>query len=149
MVTRQSLEQELHQAMRSGDELRKRTVRMALSAIKLAEVEARGPLDQAALMGVLRKEIKTRLESIHDAQIAGRAGLVEQAQQELELLEGYLPPPLGPVELEQLARDAIAETGASSTGQFGEVMKALMPRVQGRADGKLVGDVVRSLLTPS
>jgi hypothetical protein len=64
MVTRQSLEQELHQAMRSGDELRKRTVRMALSAIKLAEVEARGPLDQAALMGVLRKEIKTRLESI-------------------------------------------------------------------------------------
>jgi hypothetical protein len=149
MVTRQSLEQELHQAMRSGDELRKRTVRMALSAIKLAEVEARGPLDQAALMGVLRKEIKTRLESIHDAQIAGRAGLVEQAQQELELLEGYLPPPLGPAELEQLARDAIAETGASSTGQFGEVMKALMPRVQGRADGKLVGDVVRSLLTPS
>ncbi|HJX40714.1 MAG TPA: GatB/YqeY domain-containing protein [Anaerolineales bacterium] len=149
MVTKQSLEQELHQAMRSGDELRKRTVRMALSAIKLAEVEARGPLDQAALMGVLRKEIKTRLESIHDAQIAGRAGLVEQAQQELELLEGYLPPPLGPAELEQLARDAIAETGASSTGQFGEVMKALMPRVQGRADGKLVGDVVRSLLTPS
>jgi len=149
MVTKQSLEQELHQAMRSGDELRKRTVRMALSAIKLAEVEARGPLDQAALMGVLRKEIKTRLESIHDAQIAGRAELVERARQELELLEGYLPPQLGPAELEQLAREAIAETGASSTGQFGTVMKALMPRVQGRADGKLVGDVVRSLLTPS
>jgi hypothetical protein len=106
-------------------------------------------LDQAALMGVLRKEIKTRLESIHDAQIAGRVELVEQARQELELLEGYLPPPLGPADLEQLAREAIAETGASSTGQFGAVMKALMPRVQGRADGKLVGDVVRSLLTPS
>jgi uncharacterized protein YqeY len=149
MVTKLSLEQELHQAMRSRDELRKRTVRMALSAIKLAEVEARGPLDQAALLGVLRKEIKTRLESINDAQIAGRAELVEQARQELELLEGYLPPPLSPAELEQLAREAIAETGATSTGQFGAVMKALMPRVQGRADGKLVGDLVRSLLTPS
>ena len=149
MVTKQHLEQELHQAMRSHDELRKRTVRMALSAIKLAEVEARGPLDQAALMGVLRKEIKTRLESISDAETAGRAELVEQARRELELLEGYLPPPLSPAELEQLAREAIAETGVSSTGQFGAVMKALMPRVQGRADGKLVGDVVRSLLTPS
>jgi uncharacterized protein YqeY len=149
MVTKQHLEQELHQAMRSHDELRKRTVRMALSAIKLAEVEARGPLDQAALIGVLRKEIKTRLESISDAETAGRAELVEQARRELELLEAYLPPPLSPAELEQLAREAIAETGAPSTGQFGAVMKALMPRVQGRADGKLVGDVVRSLLTPS
>jgi uncharacterized protein YqeY len=149
MLSKQSLEQELHQAMRSGDDLRKRTLRMALSSIKLAEVEARGPLDGAALEAVLRKEIKTRQESIGDAERAGRADLAEQARAELQLLEGYLPPDLSPADLEQLARQAIAETGATGVAQFGAVMKALLPRVQGRADGKRVGEVVRSLLSPS
>jgi len=149
MVTKQALEQELHQAMRSGDNLRKRTLRMALSSIKLAEVEARGPLDAAALEAVLRKEIKTRQESISDAETAGRSDLAEQAHAELRLLEGYLPPPLGLADLEQLARQAIAETGAADASQFGAVMKVLMPRVQGRADGKRVAEVVRSLLSPS
>jgi hypothetical protein len=149
IVTRQSLEEELHQAMRSGDDLRKRTLRMALAAIQMAEVEARGPLDEAALQSVLRKEIKTRQESIGDAETAGRADLAAQARAELQLLETYLPPALTPDELQQLARQAITETGATSAGQLGAVMKALMPRVQGRADGKTVGDVVRSLLTPS
>jgi uncharacterized protein YqeY len=149
MLTKQTLQQELHEAMRSGDDLRKRTLRLALAAIQLAEVEARGPLDEAGMMGVLRKEMKTRTESIHDAEAAGRTDLAGRAREELQMLETYLPPPLSPAELEQLAREAIGEAGATTPGQFGAVMKVLMPRLQGRADGKVAGDVVRSLLTPS
>lgn len=149
MVTRQALEGQLHLALRSGDDLKKRTLRMVLAAIKLAEIEARGPLDSDSILAVVRKEIKSRQESIHDAEAAGRADLAAQARQEIEFLQGYLPPALGRAELEDLARQAIAETGASTVQQFGEVMKALMPRVQGRADGKMVGELVRSLLSPS
>jgi uncharacterized protein YqeY len=149
MLTKHTLEQELHQAMRSGDDLRKRTLRLALAAIQLAEVEARGPLDEAGLTGVVRKEIKTRMESIHDAEAAGRTDLATRAQEELQLLEAYLPPGLTRAELEQLARQAIQEAGATTPGEFGAVMKVLMPRLEGRADGKTAGDVVRSLLTPS
>lgn len=149
MVTKQELEEQLHQAMRSGDDLRKRTLRMALTAIKLAEVDARQPLDPAAIQGVLRKEIKSRQESIHDAEAAGRPELASQARAELDFLQGYLPPSLSPAELEELVRQVITETGATTQREFGAVMKALMPRVGGRADGKAVGDMVRSLLSPS
>lgn len=149
MVTRQALEEELHQAMRRGDDLRKRTLRMALTAIKLAEVEARKPLEADSILAVLRKEIKSRQESISDAEAAGRAELAAQARQELEFLQGYLPASLSPAELEGLARQAITETGATSAQEFGAVMKLLMPRIQGRADGKAVGELVRSLLAPS
>jgi uncharacterized protein YqeY len=148
MITKGSLETSLREAIRAGDDVRKRTLRMILAAIKLAEVERRGPLDDAGMLGVLQKEAKTRHETIADAERAGRDDLTAAARDELALVESYLPQPLSSEELEARARQAIAEAGASAPGDIGKVMKVLMPQVQGRADGKVVSDLVRRLLAP-
>lgn len=147
MPTKESLEAELKQAMRAGDEVRKRTLRMVLSAIKLAEVEKRVPLDQPALMAVLQKEIKTRRESIADAERAHRDDLIAATQAELAVLHSFLPQALSQEALEEMVRLAIEEVGAAGPQDMGKVMKAVMPRIQGRADGKDVSELVRARLT--
>jgi hypothetical protein len=147
MPTKPELESLLKEAMRSGDDLRKRTLRMILAGIKLAEVERRGPLDEPGLLAVLQKEARMRQESIADAERAGRPDLVQDNRAELALIESFLPRALSTEELEALARKAVAEAGASGPGDMGRVMKALMPQVQGRADGKAVSDLVRRLLS--
>jgi len=146
MPSKTDLQSSLKDAMRSGDDVRKRTLRMVLSAIKLAEVEKRGPLDEAAIAGILRKEIKMVQEAIDEAQRASRADLVQASQAEIGVLEAYLPKAMDPAELEQLARQAIAEAGAAGPQDLGKVMKALVPLVEGRADGKQISAVVRELL---
>ncbi|MCJ7676395.1 MAG: GatB/YqeY domain-containing protein [Anaerolineales bacterium] len=146
MPSKADLQSSLKDAMRSGDDVRKRTLRMVLSAIKLAEVEKRGPLDEAAIAGILRKEIKMVQEAIDEAQRASRADLVQASQAEIGVLEAYLPKAMDPAELEQLARQAIAEAGAAGPQDLGKVMKALVPLVEGRADGKQISAVVRELL---
>ena len=140
------LEQDLKNALRARDDVRKRTIRMAWAAIKLAEVERHGALDDNAILGLLQKEVKTRNETIADAEKASRPDLVDSAKAELEVLEGYLPQPITGDELEALARQAIAESGATSVKEVGQVMKLLMPRLRGRADGKAASEKVRGLL---
>jgi uncharacterized protein YqeY len=149
MVTKSELETELHSAMRSGDDLRKRTLRMILSAVKLAEVEKRGDLDPAGMQAVLQREVKTRQEAIVDAEKAQRPDLATAARAELALVQAYLPEQLPPEEIEQIARQAIADTGADGLQDMGKVMKEIMPKVQGRADGKTVNEIVRRILTPA
>jgi uncharacterized protein len=149
MPTRTQLEADLKDAMRSGDDVRKRTLRMVLSAVKLAEVEKRGELDEAGMISVLQREVKARNETIQDAERAGRPELTEATRAELAVLRAYLPEQLSDDELTRLARQAIAETGATSPAEMGKVMKALMPQVQGKVDGKAVSDRVRDLLTSS
>ena len=149
MPARTQLEADLKDAMRSGDDVRKRTLRMVLSAVKLAEVEKRGELDEAGMISVLQREVKARNETIQDAERAGRPELTEATRAELAVLRAYLPEQLSDDELTRLARQAIAETGATSPAEMGKVMKALMPKVQGKVDGKAVSDRVRDLLTSS
>jgi uncharacterized protein YqeY len=149
MLTRVRFEEELKQAMRSRDDLRRRTLRMVLSAIQLAEVERRGELDEPALLGLLQKEVKSRQETIADAEKAGRNDLVRGAADELNLLQSYLPQALDPEQLKALVLEAIASVGAKGPQDMGKVMKDLMPKVQGRADGKVVSTMVRDLLAPS
>jgi len=132
--------------MRQRDDLRKRTLRLALAAIKLAEVEKGGALDEGDLLGVIQKEIKARKETIESAQRAGREDLVATAEAEMAVLREFLPPPLDADALEKLTRETIAAVGAQSMRDMGKVMAALMPKVQGRADGKTVSAVVRRLL---
>jgi uncharacterized protein YqeY len=146
MDIKSQLANDLKDAMRSGDEVRKRTVRMALSAIKLSEIDTGGPLDQSTQMAVIQKEVKSRNESIDDAQRAGRPDLITAAQAEIAVLEGYLPKPFTPEEMEALVRQAITEAGASSPAEMGKVMKLLTPRLLGRATGAQVSQVVRQLL---
>ena len=149
MLSKSQLEDDLKQAMRAGDDLRKRTLRMALSAIKLAEVDKRRELEEGELLAILQKEVKSRQETLEEARALGREDLAEAAQAEIEILQTYLPQPLKPEEIERIARDTIAQVGAATPQDMGRVMKELMPRMQGRADGKLVSDIVRRLLSDS
>lgn len=147
MPTKSDLEDQLHQAMRQGDDLRRRTLRMALSAVKLAEVERKGELDESGITKILQREAKSREETIADAKKAGRDDLVAASQAELELLRTYLPEQLSDPELEGLVKQAIAETGASEPSDMGQVMGQLMPQVGARADGKRVSKIVQRMLS--
>ncbi|MEJ5223241.1 MAG: GatB/YqeY domain-containing protein [Anaerolineales bacterium] len=146
MDIKTQLNESLKDAMKTGDELRKRTVRMALAAIKQVEVDKRITLDDAAILAILQKEIKNRRESLEEAKKAGRAELAADAQAEIDILSAFLPKGLTEAELITLVDAAIAETGASGPADMGKVMKVLVPRVAGRAPGDLVSATVRSRL---
>ncbi len=141
-----TLQSDLKDAMRHGEETRKSTLRMALAAIKLAEVEKLGQMDEAAYLAVIQKEIKSRRETIADAEKANRPDLIPQAEQEIKILQGYLPAALSPEELEALVKTAIAEVGATSIREIGQVMKILVPMLQGRATNDQASQIVRRLL---
>ena len=146
MNVKEKLQKALKDAMRSNDTVNKRTIRMALSAIKLAEVETRQELDDTAIFAILQKEIKAHEESIEDAKQAARQDLVDNSLAEIEVLRTFLPQQLSQNELEVIVRQTIEEVGASSMRQMGEVMKVLIPRLEGRATGSQASQMVRELL---
>ena len=146
MSIKTQLNDSMKDAMKSGDEVRKRTVRMALAAVKQAEVDKRIELDDAAVMGLLQKEIKNRRESIEEAKKANRADLVEANEAEINVLQAFLPKAMPAEELRALVQAAIAETGAASPTDMGKVMKTVMPKVAGRAPNDMVSATVRELL---
>jgi uncharacterized protein YqeY len=147
MDTQKQIEKDFKDALRAGDEQRKSTLRMVLSAIKLVEVDKGGSLEEGEVLVILQKEIKSRRESIADAEKAGRSDMISDLEAEISILEGYLPQALSQEEIEALAKEAIAIEGAASLQDMGKVMKVLMPKVQGRADGSLVSQTVRQLLS--
>ncbi|MDT8897087.1 GatB/YqeY domain-containing protein [Thermanaerothrix sp. 4228-RoL] len=140
------LELALRDAMRSNDDVRKRTLRMILSAIRLAEVEKGNPLDDNSILALLHKEIKSRRETIEDAQKGQRPDLVAAAQAEIKVIQEFLPQALSEEELIAMAKAAIEEVGAKTPADLGKVMKLLIPRLQGRASGDEASRVVRQLL---
>ena len=146
MDTKSRLQQALKEALRAKDMLRKETLRTALAEIKMAEVEKQRPLTEAEVLAVLHKQVKMRRETLEAARQAGRDDLVARIEAVIAVLEAFLPQPLSAAELEALAREVIAEVGAQGPRDMGKVMKALMPRVQGRATGQQVSQVVRRLL---
>ncbi len=134
--------------MKSGDEVRKRTVRMALAAVKQVEVDRRVELDDAAVMNLLQKELKNRRESIEEAKKANRPDLVEANEAEIKVLEVFLPKAMPAEELRALVQAAIAEAGAAGPGDMGKVMKIVMPKVAGRAPNDMVSAAVKEMLQP-
>ncbi len=143
---REQLQGDLKAAMKAQDRWRVATLRMVMSAIKQEEVDRRTEITDQDITAVLKREIKRRREAIQDAEKAGRPDLIQSEQAEIELLESYLPRQLSEAEITEMARAAIAESGAASPKEMGKVMSVLMPRIAGRADGKLVNQVVRQLL---
>ena len=133
-------------AMKSGDEVRKRTLRMVMAAIKQVEVDRRVSLDEPGVLSILQKEIKLRKEALEEAKKANRTDLATDAQAEIDVLNAYLPQGLSADELRVLVQAAIAETGAASPADMGKVMKALLPKIAGRAPGDQVSAMVRELL---
>jgi len=132
--------------MKSGDEVRKRTVRMALAAIKQVEVDKRVELDDTAVTGILQKEVKNRRESLEEARKANRADLIEANEAEIRVLEAFLPKAMPAEELRTIVQAAIAETGASTPADMGKVMKVVMPKVAGRAPNDMISATVREQL---
>ncbi len=146
MDTKQLLQESLKDAMRSGDEVRKRNIRMVLAAVKLAEVEKGGPLDDVELAGILQKELKSRREAIQDAQKANRPDLITNGEADITVLESFLPKGLSSEELMALAREVVTEVGAKGPADMGKVMKVLLPRLQGRAPGDQASQAVKQIL---
>jgi uncharacterized protein YqeY len=146
MSIKTKLNDSVKEAMKSGDEVRKRTVRMALAAVKQAEVDKRIELDDTAVMSLLQKEVKNRREALEEAKKANRADLIEANEAEINVLQGFLPKAMPAEDLRALVEAAIAETGAASPADMGKVMKAVMPKVAGRAPNDMVSATVRELL---
>jgi uncharacterized protein YqeY len=147
MDIKTQLNESMKDAMRSGDVVRKNTVRMALAAIKQAEVDKQTTLDEMAVIALLQKEIKNRKEAIEEAQKARREDLIKENQAEIAVLEAFLPEAMSADELRNIIKAAIAETGASAPADMGKVMKVALEKVAGRAPGGEVSAIVRELLT--
>jgi len=146
MTIKTQLNDSVKDAMKSGDEVRKRTVRMVLAAVKQAEVDKRTELDDMAVMNLIQKEMKNRRESLEEAKKANRADLVEANEAEMKVLEAFLPKAMPAEELRALVQAAIDETGASTPADMGKVMKVVMAKVAGRAPNDVVSATVRELL---
>jgi uncharacterized protein YqeY len=147
MDTKTQLNESVKDAMKSGDELRKRTLRMVLAAVKQAEVDKQTTLDDMAVVALIQKEIKNRREAIEEAKKAERPDLIEDNEAEIKVLEVFLPKAMPIEELRALVRAAIAETGASAPSDMGKVMKIVMPKVAGRAPNDMISSTVKELLT--
>jgi uncharacterized protein YqeY len=146
MDTKEKLELALKDAMKSGDDVTKRTVRMAMAAIRQIEIDKQTKLDEPAVLSVIQREIKTRRDDIEEARRANRLDLIADTEAEINVLQAYLPQALTPEELNALVREAIAEAGATSPADMGKVMKLLMPKVGARAPGNQVSAAVRDQL---
>lgn len=146
MDTKNQLEVALKEAMKAGDDVRKRTIRMMLAAIRQVEIDKQVKLDETAMVSIIQKEIKTRKEAVDEARRASRQDIVNATEAEITVLQAYLPEAMNADELKSLAETAITEVGATSPTDMGKVMKLLMPRVAGRASGDQVSNTVRQLL---
>jgi uncharacterized protein YqeY len=147
MGLKEKLQQDLKSAMRARDARRKSALRMVLTSIQLAEVEQKDALTDEAIIDLIRKEVRRREDALSIMQDAGRDDLVGDEQAELEILKPYLPQLLTEDEIVVIVKGVIAEVGATSPADLGQVMRVLMPRVKGKADGRMVNQTVRNLLS--
>lgn len=148
MPLKEQLQKDLQDAMRASDEVRKSTLRMLMSAINTAEVAGaeRRELSDDQVMQVIVKQVKQRRESIDEFKKANRQDLVDKETAEMHVLETYMPPQIGRDEIEAEVRKAMDETGAASAADKGKLMKVLMPRLSGKAEGREINEVVTQLL---
>jgi uncharacterized protein YqeY len=146
MALRERLDEDLKSAMRARDSLRMNTIRGLKSAVKYREIELMKPLDDAGILGVASTEIKRRRDSVEQYRAGNRPDLAEKEEAEILLLQDYLPQQLTAAELEAKVDEVIARVGAKGPKDMGAVMKALLPDVQGRADGKVVSELVKQRL---
>jgi uncharacterized protein len=147
MSLRDRLTDEMKGAMKARNDLRLSAIRMVRSAVKNREIEIGHELDDREICEIIASLVKQRRESIRLFKQAGRRDLEEKEEQELSILLGFLPPQLERAELEELVARVIAECGAQGIKDMGKVMKALAPHIAGRADGKVVSEVVKEKLT--
>ncbi len=134
-------------AQKAKDALRLSVIRLLRAAIKNQEIEKRAPLDDQEVTAVITSQVKRRKEAIEQYQAAGRQDLAGKEEEEMKILQTYLPQQMSQEEISQKVAEAIAATGAQSMKDLGKVMSHLMPQVSGRADGKLVNQLVKARLS--
>jgi uncharacterized protein YqeY len=148
MGLEERLVDEMKQAMKTSDKLRLSTIRMIRTAVKNKEIEQRKKLDDDGIVRVIQGMVKKGEESIEQFKLGGRTDLVEKETKEIEILNSYLPKPLGQEEILEIIDQTIEETKASSLKDLGKVMKSVMPKLGGRAEGSFVNQLVKERLSP-
>ena len=143
---KEELLNELKDAMKNKDELRKNTITMLRAAILQVEKDGQKQLNDDEIVGVIAKEVKKRKDSISDYEKANRQDIIDNLNREIEILSKYLPEQLSEEEISKLVDEAISETNASSPRDMGKVMQVVRPKTNGRADGKLVSEIVKNKL---
>ncbi len=138
---------DLKEAMRARDSVRLGALRLILTAVKNKEKEVKRELEEKEVIQIISNQIKQRKDSIEQYKKGGREDLVEKEEQELKILQAYMPEQLSEEELKKLVEETIKEVGATTAKDLGKVMKAIMPKVAGRADGKEVNQLVRTYLS--
>ena len=146
MALKDQLDAELKAAMKDKDQLKLSVVRMLKSAIKYREIELMKPLDDAGVQGVIASEIKRRRDSVEQYRLGNRADLVQKEEGEIAILQAYQPQQLSQEELAKVVDAVVARVGAQGPKDMGKVMKELLPEVQGKAEGKVVSELVKARL---
>ena len=146
MTLKEQLTEDLKDAMRQGDALRRTTIRFVLSAIHNDEIAKQTDLDEAGVIQVLTKQAQQRRDSIESFQDADRPDLIDKEQSELDIISAYLPEQMSEGEVKALVQQALADSGATGPQDMGKVMKELMPKTRGKADGKIVSSLVNEAL---
>jgi uncharacterized protein YqeY len=147
MSLKEQLFADLKTAMKEKDTLKKDTVQLIRSGILQFEKDNKVELDDEGVMEIITKQLKSRRDSLPDFVKSGREDLIEKLNKEIEILLSYLPEQLSEEEIAQIVAEAIAETGAASVKEMGKVMGIVNPKLKGRADMKVVGALVKKLLT--
>jgi uncharacterized protein YqeY len=148
MSLEERLVDEMKQAMKSNDKVRLSTIRMIRSAVKNKEIDLRNTLDDAEILRVIQGMVRKSEDSIEQFKAGGRMDLVEKETKEIEILKSYLPQALSSEDVVRIIDESIQETQASSLKDLGKVMKSVMPKLSGKADGKLINQLVKERLSP-
>jgi uncharacterized protein YqeY len=141
------LQEEMKAAMKSGDKDKLSTIRMLISEIKKVQIDSKKELSDEEIISILQKYIKQRKEAYTQYEQAGRKDLAEKELKEIEIVQQFLPPPLSEEELIKIVEETIQEVGASSIKDMGKVVKAVMDKVKGRAEGSLISKIVKEKLS--
>ncbi len=148
MSLEERLVEEMNQALKSRDKLRLSAIRMIRSGLKNKEIELRKKLEDEEVVKVIQAMVRKGEESVEQFQAGRRMDLVDKEKKEIEILKSFLPQPLSPEEILKIIDQSIQETQASSAKDMGKVMKSVMPKIGGKADGKLVNQLVKERLSP-
>jgi uncharacterized protein YqeY len=146
MSLNERLNEDMKQAMKSQEKFKLSVIRQLRSAIKYIEIEEHRELNDEEVLHIINREVKQRRDSLQDFEKAGRDDLVEKINLELTIISKYLPQQLTEEEIQAIVKQTILEVGASSKADMGKVMGALMPKVSGRADGKIINQIVQQML---
>ena len=147
MILRQQIDDDYIVAFKAGEKLRVSVLRMLRSELKTKEIDSRKELTESEIIAIVRSMIKKRKEAAEAFAAGGSQERADSEKEEMEILTGYLPPDLGESEVEKLIAEAIDEVGAKGPGDMGKVMKMLMPKLMGKADGKTISELVKKMLS--